>query len=152
MNHIGVLITGKNISSIIFDHQNGPTIQSHAPVANHADENLIVQELHLIMHADACMKTLNVQCTMQHCQTMKEVLNQLSSCNKSKDCPRAHCSSTKQIINHWNICKRFDCPICSSLWSSQRQNNHESVQQSIRLIHCKNLRRIIRFNAVFSPP
>eukprot|EP00041_Stephanoeca_diplocostata_P038119 m.1478164 g.1478164 ORF g.1478164 m.1478164 type:complete len:2116 (+) comp25164_c0_seq4:202-6549(+) len=76
----------------------------------------IQQQLLLLIHAHKCHES--AQCSIQHCGTMKRVLQHMSTCKEGRTCQYAHCGSSRQIIAHYSHCKNPTCPICAPLRKS----------------------------------
>ena len=54
----------------------------------------------------------SLQCPISHCQTIKNVLQHMPSCQLGRSCQEPHCSSNQEIFKHWRVCNNDDCPVC----------------------------------------
>uniref|UniRef100_A0A1I8FTS9 histone acetyltransferase n=1 Tax=Macrostomum lignano TaxID=282301 RepID=A0A1I8FTS9_9PLAT len=86
---------------------------------------LIQQQLVLLLHAHKCKQN----CTLAHCETMRNVLHHMQQCTEGKSCPTPHCASSRQILNHWKNCTNPSCPVCEPLKSQNRTQVQPSLPQ-----------------------
>lgn len=121
------------------------TVQGQAQPTNHSDpaikRRLIHQQLVLLLHAYKCAENAkildgHVECTLSHCQTMKDVLTHLNTCRLNSECKQQHCWSSRQIIQHWKNCIDANCSVCSPLKSFASNRDKGSPDSPQDLLEC----------------